>query len=229
MGVRYAFLFGMTTGVLQNTVKVYVPKNKRRTSDWLSKKFRMLFGKLGRRLEESLLKFLGGPTRVCTKNFWMSRKDRLNIIWSYLQVNHVRKKLLPITRVCPYRTASSFKLTMVFAATANSSTVGAGTWSPTTQLPYDSDSYPIMIDNCCSRCVTTSKGDFVGKTTQVNVRVNGVGGNIATTLQGTVRWSLLTIWVSLIPFWSQTRFTHQRLRVVAYAFPSTLEPKLHKR
>ena len=56
--------------------------------------------------------------------------------------------------------------------------------------PFDSDSVPLMIDNCCSACITTSREDFVGPTTKISRRVSGVAGSMMVTEKGTVRWSI---------------------------------------
>ena len=55
--------------------------------------------------------------------------------------------------------------------------------------PYDSDSYLILIDNCCSACVTNNIKDFDCKPAKVNASVKGVGGAIKLTHKGIVKWS----------------------------------------
>jgi GAG-pre-integrase domain len=51
---------------------------------------------------------------------------------------------------------------------------------------FDSDSYIIAIDNCCSRCITNSLSDYVGPTTKTRTRVKGVGGDLDVSIKGTV-------------------------------------------
>ena len=51
---------------------------------------------------------------------------------------------------------------------------------------YDSDSFWIDVDNCCSRCLS----DFVTPPTRVNVSVRGIGGSVSANLMGTVKWSI---------------------------------------
>jgi hypothetical protein len=55
---------------------------------------------------------------------------------------------------------------------------------------YDSDSYWIAVDNCCSRCITNSLTDFVKPPTRVNVSVRGIGGSVTASLMGTVKWAI---------------------------------------
>ena len=57
-------------------------------------------------------------------------------------------------------------------------------------IPFDSDSYPILIDNCCTACVTNEMNDFEGTLQKVQTRVNGVGGAIMLTHKGTIKWTI---------------------------------------
>jgi hypothetical protein len=59
-----------------------------------------------------------------------------------------------------------------------------------TQGRFDSDSFLIAVDNCCSKCITNCMDDFVEPPETVNVRVRGIGGNVTATLVGTVRWTI---------------------------------------
>jgi hypothetical protein len=56
---------------------------------------------------------------------------------------------------------------------------------------FDSDSKPIAIDNCSSRCLTNSRQDFLpGTVSRCNVAVSGVGGLIKCKTKGTVSWTI---------------------------------------
>jgi hypothetical protein len=55
---------------------------------------------------------------------------------------------------------------------------------------FDSDSFLIAVDNCCSKCITNSMSDFIEPPERVNIRVRGIGGNVTATLIGTVQWSI---------------------------------------
>ena len=53
---------------------------------------------------------------------------------------------------------------------------------------YDSDSFWIAVDNCCSKCITNNLQDFVSPPRKVSVKVRGIGGDVQATLVGTVKW-----------------------------------------
>ena len=55
-------------------------------------------------------------------------------------------------------------------------------------ITFDSDSYPILIDNCCSACMTNSLDDFTDIPKEVQASIKGVGGPVSVTHQGTVKW-----------------------------------------
>ena len=59
------------------------------------------------------------------------------------------------------------------------------------EAAFDSDSKPIAIDNCSSRCLTNSSRDFLPGTVEgCNVAVSGVGGLIRCKKKGTVSWTI---------------------------------------
>ena len=55
---------------------------------------------------------------------------------------------------------------------------------------YDTDSFMIAVDNCCSRCITNSLDDFIEPPKKTNVRVRGIGGDVSATMIGTVTWNI---------------------------------------
>jgi hypothetical protein len=56
---------------------------------------------------------------------------------------------------------------------------------------FNSDSKPIAIDNCSSRCLTNSGQDFLpGTVRSCNVSVSGVGRLIKCKTKGTVSWTI---------------------------------------
>ena len=61
---------------------------------------------------------------------------------------------------------------------------------PSSDYKFDTDSYLIAIDNCCSRCITNSLDDFVSTPTKVGIAVRGIGGDAQATYVGTVQWSI---------------------------------------
>jgi hypothetical protein len=54
---------------------------------------------------------------------------------------------------------------------------------------YDSDSFPIMLDNRASKCLTNVMSDFISQPKPTSVRIKGIGGaRVSATFVGTVRW-----------------------------------------
>jgi hypothetical protein len=54
---------------------------------------------------------------------------------------------------------------------------------------YDSDSFPIMLDNRASKCLTNVMTDFISPPKSTSVRIKGIGGaRVSATYVGTVRW-----------------------------------------
>jgi hypothetical protein len=60
----------------------------------------------------------------------------------------------------------------------------------TKDLGYDTDSFLIAVDNCCSKCITNSMSDYVGEPKRIDKQVRGIGGDVQVTYVGTVRWSI---------------------------------------
>jgi hypothetical protein len=56
------------------------------------------------------------------------------------------------------------------------------------QMEFDTDSYEILIDNCCSHSLTNSKEDFIEPPVKSKVRVRGCNGHTNSTMVGTVKW-----------------------------------------
>ena len=54
---------------------------------------------------------------------------------------------------------------------------------------FDSDSYPILIDNCCTACITNCIQDFCNDPQSTKSSISGIGGPIGITLQGTIKWT----------------------------------------
>ncbi len=58
------------------------------------------------------------------------------------------------------------------------------------QLEFDTDSYDILIDNCCSHSLTNCKEDFIEPPVQSRVKVRGYNGHTESTMVGTVKWKI---------------------------------------
>ena len=74
-------------------------------------------------------------------------------------------------------------MTAVVAMTSAAPTLSAH------QSYFDSDSFPIKIDNCATKSISPSIDDFIGPLEDVhNVRVKGIGGTVTGVKRGTIRW-----------------------------------------
>ena len=56
---------------------------------------------------------------------------------------------------------------------------------------FDSDSYPILIDNCCTACITNGVHDFCDLPCKTISSLSGIDKPIGITLQGTLMWNFL--------------------------------------
>jgi hypothetical protein len=55
---------------------------------------------------------------------------------------------------------------------------------------YDTDSFPIMLDNRASKCLTNSLEDFIGIPKPTNARIKGISGaKVPATYIGTAKWA----------------------------------------
>ena len=67
------------------------------------------------------------------------------------------------------------------------------TCSTVTCLPcmtaFDTDSYPIRIDNHSSYCVTNNRNDFIGDLIPFRASIKGIVGSVKVKYRGTVKWS----------------------------------------
>jgi hypothetical protein len=56
--------------------------------------------------------------------------------------------------------------------------------------PFDSDSYPLLLDNRASKCLTNVFADFVDTPRKTTAQIKGIGDTkVPATYKGTVRWS----------------------------------------
>jgi len=63
------------------------------------------------------------------------------------------------------------------------------TQSKHTKLTFDTDSYEIMVDNCCSQSITNNIQDYINPPTNTSIQIKGYNGTTATTPKiGTVLW-----------------------------------------
>jgi len=58
------------------------------------------------------------------------------------------------------------------------------------RMEFDTDSYDILIDNCCTHSLTNCKEDFIEPPTKSRTRVRGYNGQTNSTMVGTVKWKI---------------------------------------
>ena len=63
---------------------------------------------------------------------------------------------------------------------------------------WDTDSYPIGVDNRCTACISHSIDDFVGSFQDTERTIRGFGGSTHVGIKkGTVKWSIPMMKASL--------------------------------
>ena len=58
------------------------------------------------------------------------------------------------------------------------------------RMEFDTDSFDILIDNCCSHTLTNDIKDYVEPPVKSTVRVRGYNGSTKSTMVGTVKWKI---------------------------------------
>jgi len=58
------------------------------------------------------------------------------------------------------------------------------------RMEFDTDSYEILIDNCCSHSLTNDINDFIEPPVKSKVRIRGYNGQTTSTMVGTVKWKI---------------------------------------
>jgi len=68
--------------------------------------------------------------------------------------------------------------------------VKASTNKGTKRLHFDSDSYDILVDNCCSQSITNCITDYITPPKTSGMKIKGFDGSTTTTKVGTVQWKI---------------------------------------
>jgi len=58
------------------------------------------------------------------------------------------------------------------------------------RMEFDTDSFDILIDNCCSHTLTNDINDYIEPPVKSSVRVRGFNGSTNSTMVGTVKWKI---------------------------------------
>ena len=57
-------------------------------------------------------------------------------------------------------------------------------------MEFDTDSFDILIDNCCSHTLTNDINDYIEPPVKSSVTVRGYNGSTNSTMVGTVKWKI---------------------------------------
>jgi len=55
---------------------------------------------------------------------------------------------------------------------------------------FDTDSVPLQVDNCSSKCLSPCSTDFIGILTPIHKRIKGIGGYATGIMQGPLKWKI---------------------------------------
>jgi hypothetical protein len=58
------------------------------------------------------------------------------------------------------------------------------------RMEFDTDSFDILIDNCCSHTLTNNINDYIEPPVKSSVKVRGYNGSTNSTRVGTVKWKI---------------------------------------
>jgi hypothetical protein len=58
------------------------------------------------------------------------------------------------------------------------------------KMEFNTDSFDILIDNCCSHTLTNDINDYIEPPVKSSVRVRGYNGSTNSTMVGTVKWKI---------------------------------------
>jgi len=61
---------------------------------------------------------------------------------------------------------------------------------PRQPLTFDTDSFPILVDNCCSASITNDLQDFIAPPRTTSTTIEGYSGKSTATKIGTVKWKI---------------------------------------
>jgi hypothetical protein len=68
--------------------------------------------------------------------------------------------------------------------------VRASTVKGTRRLHFDSDSYDILVDNCCSQSTTNCLTDYITPPRESDMKIKGFDGSTTTAKVGAVQWKI---------------------------------------
>ena len=117
-----------------------------------------------------------------------SRKRTRRYVRAASQVSHRTQHTALPTHMPPGKCNWARQLCLFSAVVAMTS---AATTLGTIPSCFDSDSYPIKVDNCASKSISPFLDDFIGPVEDVHrVRVKGIGGSVSGIKRGTLKWHI---------------------------------------
>ena len=143
-------------------------------AEWISTKMEDQFGKMRRARRQLTPSF----TRRHQLYYWTTynykRRHALQARW---------RCFWAIYSITAARTAHSYQCC--------ASTKVPSDRAPAKQVSFDSDSFDIMVDNCCSYSITNDLDDYVSPPSMAHVQVKGYAGATSEANKvGTVRWQV---------------------------------------
>jgi len=91
------------------------------------------------------------------------------------------------------------------------------------RMEFDTDSFDILIDNCCSHTLTNDINDYIKPPVKSSVRVRGYNGSANSTKVGTVKWTKMTM-VKFITSYYQIHIIHLQLKPDYFHYNIGLRP-----
>jgi hypothetical protein len=93
---------------------------------------------------------------------------------------------------------------------------------------YDTDSFPIMLDNRASKCLTNVLADFIDTPKPTNVWIKGISGTrVPATYIGTVKCGLLKMMMVDVMILSYlVHISHQKFPVAFYHYNTGLKQQM---
>jgi hypothetical protein len=122
---------------------------------------------------------------------WIKRIASLPraIFWSLFTLKHHRKHVRWRKKSPRIYSNGKIKSKKAFRTKCMMVAMDSRIREATSDEYYDSDSFPIMLDNRASKCLTNVMSDFISQPKPTSVRIKGIGGaRVSATFVGTVKW-----------------------------------------
>jgi hypothetical protein len=153
-----------------------------RLSDRISSKAKYAIERISSQLEN----VLGKPSRTERRLPVSFVRQYQSYYWT--TYNYKRRAALHARWRCLWAVCA---MTAARAATAYQCSASTTGGKQARQVRFDSDSYDIMVDNCCSYSITNSLADYITAPTMAHVQVRGYADATSNANKvGTVKWRI---------------------------------------